>query len=251
MSTAFLQVKEITHRYGSRAVLQGISFDVAEGEALGVFGPNGAGKSTTMKIISGLIRPTSGQVLMRGSSVFTQLARWHSLLGVALDDLTLFEYLTVREHMTLSGHLYGMSHSEITSRTEELLEFFTLKDDEKTLAREASHGTRKKLALALSILHAPKILLLDEALNGIDAITARDFRLLLQKMKRKGTTVLLASHMLDSTQPMIDRCIMLNHGEKVFDAPATDCATSGKSLERIYMDVILGAERKEPGLSWV
>jgi len=251
MSTAFLRVKEITKRYGDRAALRGISFEVDEGEVVGIFGPNGAGKSTTMRILAGIVKPTSGEFLFNGDSVFKHLARWHRFLGVALDDLALFEYLTLRGNLELSGQLYGIEPAELQKRIEELVEFFALGEEEHTIVRYASHGTRKKLALALSILHGPKVLLLDESLNGIDAVAVRDFRQLVRRLRQKGTTVILTSHALDSIEPVIDRCVMMTHGQIVFDAPMSACTASDKNLEQLYMEVICGSDRKEPGLSWL
>ena len=247
MADSFLSIVKLTKRYGDRTVLDGISCDIAKGEVVGLLGPNGAGKSTTMNIVAGFLKPTAGDVLLEGRSVLDGPQEWRSSLGVVLDDLALFEYLTVAEHLALVGQLYGLSRAETAKRADELVDFFSLTEATDTIAREASHGTRKKLALALSLMHGPRVLLLDESLNGIDAVTARDFKVLLRKMSQKGTTVLITSHMLDATQQMIDRCVMLNHGRIVLDSSLQEIA----GLEETYVKVICGPERRDPELSWV
>jgi ABC-2 type transport system ATP-binding protein len=251
MSERFLQIMGVSKHFGGRTALDGISFDLSRGEVVGLLGPNGAGKSTMMRIIAGILRPDSGQLLLDGISIFTKLPQWHRLLGVALDDPALFEYLTVREHLVLAGQLYNLSRANAVRRMEELAEFFTLQDDADMPVWAASHGTRKKLALALGIIHDPRVLLLDESLNGIDAVTVRDFRAVLKKMMMRGTSVIISSHMLDSVESMIDRCIILNHGRTVFDTSMDSIIPAGTGLEQIYMEKIVGTGGKTATLSWL
>ena len=157
---------------------------IGRGEIVG-FWSDGAGKSTTIAMLTGLLTPSRGEILWEGNSIFGRMREWRRALGVVLEDVSLFEYLSVREHLHLTARLAGLD--EISGRRAgELIDLFQLRGFEETLASEASQGTRKKLAFALSLVHSPRILLLDEALNGIDAVTVSRIKGLLRRLARWG-----------------------------------------------------------------
>jgi ABC-2 type transport system ATP-binding protein len=251
MAETHLRLTELTRSFGTLTAVRGISLDVARGEILGLLGPNGAGKSTTINILTGFLRPSSGDVLWEGRSIFAHMAQWRKAIGVVLEDLSLFEYLTVEEHLRLVGRLYGLSPAETGKRTGELLDFLRLGEFAGTVVREASHGTRKKLAFGLAVIHGPRFLFLDEALNGIDAIVVKDIKDLLRRMARGGVTIVLSSHILDSAETLIDRCLIIAGGAVALDEPLERITASGRSLEETYAKAVSGSAGTAVGLSWV
>lgn len=246
-----MELRDLSKSYGKRPAVQSVSLRIPPGQIVGLLGPNGAGKSTTIAMLTGLLSPSAGQILWGGRSIFLQMPAWRKALGVVLEDLSLFEYLGVREHLHLMGRLSGMDRAETERRTGELLEFFDLGDHYDTLAVEASHGTRKKLAFALGLIHAPRVLLLDEALNGIDAVTVSRIRALLRRCAERGATIILSSHVLDSAQALIDRCVIIDKGRIVIDLPMEAVRASGKSLEEVYVETLRSPLRRAPQLAWM
>lgn len=157
----------------------------------------------------------------------------------------------MREHLRLVGQLAGLSPVETERRTDELLGFFQFDENADTVAAEASHGTRKKLAFALALIHSPRVLLLDEATNGIDAVTVSRLKILLKTLASRGVTVIMSSHVLDSAETVIQRCVIVDKGKIALDSSMADIGTSGKSLEEMYTAAILGPHGAAPELSWV
>jgi ABC-2 type transport system ATP-binding protein len=246
----YLELDGLAKSYGTREAVRGISLRIPQGQIVGLLGPNGAGKSTTMAMLTGLLTPTSGEIRWEGRSIHEDLAAWRRALGAVLEDLALFEHLAVREHLLLMGRLSGLSAAQTASRSEELLEFFQLLPFADTLALEASQGTRKKLAFALSLIHAPRVLLLDEAFNGIDAITVGDIKALIRRLAAAGITVILSSHVLDAAETLIQRCLIVDQGRIVHDQMIEELRATGRSLEQTYAAVLFGDGRTSPRLSW-
>jgi ABC-2 type transport system ATP-binding protein len=251
VATPFIALESLSKSYGKREAVRGISLAIPRGEIIGLLGPNGAGKSTTIAMLTGLLTPSSGGILWQGRSIFTRMREWRRALGVVLEDLSLFEYLSVREHLHLTARLAGLDEQEAVRRAGELIEFLQLGGFGETLASEASQGTRKKLAFALGLVHAPRILLLDEALNGIDAVTVSRIKGLLRKLARQGVTIMISSHVLDSVETIIDRCVIVDEGRVALDTPMDAVRATGRSLEQVYTETILGAQEKVPVLSWL
>ncbi len=248
---SFLELRDLSKSYGRREAVRGISLSIRQGEIVGLLGPNGAGKSTTIAMLTGLLSPSSGEIRWEGRPIHEDLVRWRRGLGAVLEDLSLFEHLSVREHLGLMGRLAGLDAGQTDQRSEELLAFFQLTPFADTLAVEASQGTRKKLAFALGLIHGPRVLLLDEAFNGIDAITVRDLKRLVRELAGTGVTVVLSSHVLDSAETLIDRCVIVDQGRIVFDQPMDSVRAAGRSLEELYAAVLFGEKRVSPTLSWV
>jgi len=251
MDTPFLELRELAKSYGKRQAVRGLSTFVTRGEIVGLLGPNGAGKSTTITMLAGLTKPSSGDILWEGKSIFSHMRQWRKNIGIVLEDLSLFEYLGVREHLTLVGRISGLSPAETERRAEDLMSFFQLVDASETIAAEASHGTRKKLAFALSLIHSPDIILLDEALNGIDAVAARDAKDLLRRLSQRGVTIILSSHVLDAIEPLIDRCLIIEKGLIVRDESMRRIKDSGRSLEEAYVETIRSAGPPIAEMKWL
>ena len=136
-------------------------------------------------------------------------------------------------------------------RERRLIEFFALSDSADTIASEASQGTRQKLAFALGLVHAPRVLLLDEAMNGIDAVTVHHIKALLRRLAAGGTTILLSSHVLDSAETLVDRCVIVNRGVVALDTPMETIRSSGRTLEQAYTETLQDGRAVTPSLSWV
>ena len=248
--TQIIALESLSKSYGRHPAVRDISLAISRGGIVGLLGPNGAGKSTTIAMLTGLLTPSSGRILWEGSSIIARMREWRRALGVVLEDLSLFEYISVREHLHLTARLAGLEEKEAVRRADELIEFFQLGGFEETLASEASQGTRKKLAFALGLVHAPRILLLDEALSGIDAVTVSRIKVLLRRLARQGTTIILSSHVLDSVETIIDRCVIVDAGRVALDMPMDAISALGMSLEQLYTQTV-GAREAAPVLPWL
>ncbi len=251
MQKPFIALESLSKSYGRHEAVRGISLAIPRGEIVGLLGPNGAGKSTTISMLTGLLTPSGGGILWEGASIFSRMREWRRALGVVLEDLSLFEYLSVREHLLLTARLAGVEEKETRRRAGELIDFFQLGGFEETLASEASQGTRKKLAFALGLVHSPRVLLLDEALNGIDAVTVSRIKGLLRKLAQQGITIIISSHVLDSVETVIDRCVIVDAGRIALDTTMEAIRATGRSLEQAYTETLLGAQVKAPVLSWL
>jgi ABC-2 type transport system ATP-binding protein len=250
MDSTWLELRGLTKQYGRREAVKGISLVVARGQIVGLLGPNGAGKSTLIGMLTGLLAPSAGEILWEGRSIHERRVDWRRALGVVLEDLSLFDYLTIRENMRFVGRLYGLAAAEAERRAAELVAFLDLGDHAETPAAEASQGTRRKLAFALAVLHGPRILLLDESLNGVDALTASRIKGLLRRCAAGGVTVILSSHALDALESLVERCVIVHRGKAVLDESMSSVRASGRSLEQVYTSIIAAGE-EAPALSWL
>jgi ABC-2 type transport system ATP-binding protein len=250
MESPWLELRGLAKQYGRREAVKGISLAFARGEIVGLLGPNGAGKSTLIGMLTGLLGPTAGEILWEGRPISERRPEWRRALGVVLEDLSLFEYLSVAENMRFVARLYGLAAPEAERRAAELLAFLDLTEHADTPAAEASQGTRRKLAFALAVLHGPRILLLDEALNGVDALTASRIKGLLHRCAARGVTVILSSHVLDALESVVERCIIVHRGKAALDTSMSAVRESGRSLEQVYTSIVAEGE-EAPSLSWL
>jgi ABC-2 type transport system ATP-binding protein len=246
-----LEVKNLSKSFGKTEAVKNISFSADEGRIIGLIGPNGAGKSTIINMLSGILNPDSGSVLFNGMSVLKNLKEWKRRTGIVLEELALFDYLSVRDNIIFTGRLYGLEHTEALKRAEELLAFFDLNDKQNTLIAESSHGMKKKTAFALSLIHNPEILFLDEAFTGIDAVTIRKIKELLNSLTKKGRLIFLSSHILDSIDPLIEECIIIKNGTIVYSSEISEIRRQGKTLENVYTEIITERNFPETDLSWL
>src|SRR5689334_18951927 len=166
-------VRGLTKVFRERPAVDGISFQVARGRFFGFLGPNGAGKSTTIKMLTGVLRPTAGEAAIEGLSLERDLLRIKGIIGVLPEELPLYERLTGEEYLHFAGRMHGLSREDTRGRTDELLEFLSLAEERGKLVVDYSQGMRKKLALAAALIHSPRVLFLDEPLNGIDPVSGR------------------------------------------------------------------------------
>jgi ABC-2 type transport system ATP-binding protein len=207
-----LEVRSLSKRYHHVPAVQDVSFRIAPGEVLGYVGPNGAGKSTTVKMIIGLLEPTSGQVLFHGKSVIDDLPAFQSRLGYVPEEPHLYPHLSGREYLQLSGRLYGLRRKLLDSKIDEFLHLFSLWDDQHAPLSAYSKGMRQKILLSAALLHNPEVLLFDEPLSGLDVTTALIFRDLIQGLAAQGRIIFYSSHVLEVVEKVCSQVLILCKG---------------------------------------
>ena len=205
----------LVRRFGSFTAVDHINLKVERGRFFGFLGPNGAGKSTTIKMLTGLLSPTSGEVRVLGRDIRTEPLEVKRRIGVVPEDLNLFERLTGAEMLTFTGRMYGLKAAEIAERTRELLTLMELDTEPRKLVVEYSHGMKKKLSLACALIHRPEILFLDEPFEGIDAIASRTLKGLLSRLTARGLTVFLTSHVLEIVERLCTDIAIISQGRLV------------------------------------
>ncbi len=230
-----ISCRQLTRRFGDFTAVGGLTFEVAQGAICAFLGPNGAGKSTTVKMLTGLLPPTSGDVEVCGLDVRKEPLEVKRRIGVLPEDLGLFDDLTVEEHLYLTGSVYGVGRHATRARTDQLLHALSLEHGRRTFAASCSHGMRKKTAFAMALLPNPSVLFLDEPFEAIDPVTSKIMRELLQSVARRGVTVFLTSHILAVVERIATQFIMIRKGKLVWDSPAEGLP---QSLEDHYFDLV-------------
>lgn len=252
MTNLAIETHELTRFFDKFCAVNSVALQVECGTFYGFLGPNGAGKSTTIKMLTGLLAPTRGKILVLGKNMLDprEALEAKSRMGVVPEDLALFDNLTAREHLTFIGRMYLLPPETIKKRSEELLELLGLENETKKLTMEYSHGMKKKLALAAALLPNPDLLFLDEPFEGVDAVTSRIIRDLLRDYVARGSTVFLTSHVLEIVERLCTHVGIIVKGELVEQA-ALDVIRQGSSLEDRFLEKA-GADPEAPrGLSWL
>jgi ABC-2 type transport system ATP-binding protein len=238
--------RALSKRFGEFTAVQDASFEMPAGAICALLGPNGAGKSTLLKMLTGLLAPTSGEAIVCGEVVCRESLALKRKIGVLPENLALFEDLTVDEHLELSGPVYGLTGADTRARADGLLRLLGLQNGRDTFLSECSYGMRKKTALAMALLHNPRVLFLDEPFEGIDPVTAQSIRELLRNVAARGLTVLLSSHILSLVDRVADRILMIRQGRIVWNSPTAELP---RSLEQLYFDLVESPAREE--LAWL
>ncbi len=230
-------------RYGEVQALRDFELELSAGRATVLVGPNGAGKSTCLKVLAGLETETAGQVSVMGERPRSAGRAWRGRLGVMPEHLGLFDALSIEEHLRLSGNLYGIA--EPKQRIEELLELFGLVEGRGRFAAACSYGMKKKTALALAILHAPRLLILDEPFEGLDPASCETVLGLLNALKARGVAMVVSSHMLMHVERLADEVLLLDGGGVVWRSEAM----AEGELRAHYLDVVKA--KALPAMEWV
>jgi ABC-2 type transport system ATP-binding protein len=255
----------LTRRFGDFLAVQNVNLNVDSGQFFGFLGPNGAGKSTTIKMLTGLLAPTSGSIQILGMDFATNPMEVKRQIGVVPEGLALFGRLTASEYLRFVGQMYGLDKATTLQRSEELLEFMSLANETKKLITDFSHGMQKKLALAAAVIHAPKILFLDEPFEGVDAIAAGTLKQMLQGMIARGATIFLTSHVLEIVERLCTHVAIINHGQLIANGSLeelragvhtqadSETASAKLTLEEIFIRVIGKQDGavSEQELSWL
>lgn len=244
-----LSTESLTKSYGNVIAAGDIDLVVREGSFTGVVGPNGAGKTTTLSMITGLLRPTSGRVTVHGIDVWEDGPAAKRILGVLPDRLRLFDRLTGAQLLFYSGILQGLEESVVNERARELAAAFGLESALGRLVSDYSAGMQKKIALACSMIHAPKVLVLDEPFEAIDPVSAANVTEILEKFVAGGGSVIMSSHSLDLIQRICDHVAVIIDGEMIAQG-TVDEVRDGVSLEERFIDLIQRSQ-DEGGMEWL
>jgi ABC-2 type transport system ATP-binding protein len=238
-----IDCRAATKSYASLPVLRGIDIVIEPG-ICALLGANGAGKSTLLRLLSGLEEPDSGSVFIGGLGFRQDAVEIRRNLGVLPEALGLFESLNVIENLMAIGPIYGLTKSETKARAADLLELLDLTQACHTVARDCSFGTRKKTALAMALLHKPRVLLLDEPFEGIDPSSSAVIEMLLGQLSRGGTTILLTSHILSIVQKIAARVVIIHRGRVESDF---DPSTTEERVEEVYFGIVGKPQPEVPG----
>jgi len=236
--------------YNGVPAVDGIRLQVECGSFYGFLGPNGAGKSTTIKMLTGVTAPTSGEAHLLGYNLQRNPLQVKRRIGVLPEDLCLFENLTAREYLTFIGRMYRLPGKVAVRRGEELLALLGLADTGKTLTLEFSHGMKKKLSLAAALIHDPELLFLDEPFEGIDAIASRTIRAVLDRLIERGATIFLTSHILEIVERLCTHVGIIHQGKLVCQGPLEEVA-AGTSLESLFVAAVGEPTQAGVSLSWL
>jgi ABC-2 type transport system ATP-binding protein len=244
-----LLIRGLRKSFGSKVAVEDLDLDVPTGSFYGLVGPNGAGKTTTLSMATGLLRPDAGTIEVLGTDVWRNTVKAKSLVGVLSDGIALFDRLTGEQLVTYHGLLHGMDRATVAERTGELLDLLDLRSAGGTLVVDYSAGMTKKIALAAALVHAPRLLVLDEPFESVDPVSAANIRDLLAGYVRGGGTVIVSSHSMDLVQRMCDHVAIIGAG-RLLAAGTTDEVRAGSTLEDRFVELVGGRHHSE-GPSWL
>ena len=236
-----ISVQQLRRTYGAFTAVDDLSFEVGNGEIVGLIGPNGAGKTTTLRTLAGILKPTSGRVIVDGHDLAVDPIEAKRRLAFMPDEPHLFEYLTVEEHLRLVARLYTVSDFE--TRAHDLITELELTGKEHALHGELSRGMRQKVVIACGLVRDATVLLFDEPLTGLDPIGIRRMRDTITRRARQGAAVVLSSHLLHLVEEVCTRVIIMAKGHKVADGTVKDLAeraelaTADSNLEQIFLEI--------------
>ena len=210
-----IEISNLVKYYGNQKAVDNISFTVEKGEILGFLGPNGAGKTTTIKLMCGLLKPSSGSIRIAGLSIFEDLVELRRITGYIPDTPFLYERLTVTEFYLFTGDLYGLPRAAVEAGMDEAFAQFGLADHRAALIRDLSHGYRQRMIYAATLLHEPRVLFIDEPFVGLDPHSIRLIHDLLRRKVSEGVTIFLTTHILAFAERLADRIGIISGGRLV------------------------------------
>jgi ABC-2 type transport system ATP-binding protein len=272
MDVPAIATQALTRRFGDFVAVQDVNLSVAPGQFFGFLGPNGAGKSTTIKMLTGLLAPSSGSIQLLGLDLAKNPVEVKRQIGVVPEGMALFGRLTGAEYLNFVGRMYGLDRETAGKRTAELLDFMQLAEQPKTLVTDYSHGMQKKLALAAAVIHGPRILFLDEPFEGVDAIASGTLKAMLQRMIARGATIFLTSHVLEIVERLCSHLAIIHKGRLVAQgsleelragveaqaaaamagtSPAVSAPGEKLTLEEIFLRIVGGTRHADQELSWL
>jgi len=263
METAAIQTHGLTRQFGELTAVDNITLSVAPGQFFGFLGPNGAGKSTTIKMLTGLLEPSAGSIEILGRPFNSSALDLKRQIGVVPEGMALFGRLTAREYLRFVGRMYGLDRQTTDERTDELLDFMQLANESKKLVTDFSHGMQKKLSLAAAVIHAPRVLFLDEPFEGVDAIASGMLKTMLQGMINRGATIFLTSHVLEIVERLCSHVAIIHQGRLVANGALEELragvastlpGTEGHqrlTLEEIFLNIVGGDGEQAQELSWL
>lgn len=272
MDSAAIATEMLSRKFGDVMAVEDVNLQVAAGQFFGFLGPNGAGKSTTIKMLTGLLAPTSGKIKILGLDLATHLTEVKRQIGVVPESMALLGRLTGPEYLNFVGRMYGLDRETAAKRSAELLDFMQIADQRRKLITDYSHGMQKKLAMAAAVIHGPKVLFLDEPFEGVDAIAAGTLKSMLQRMISRGATIFLTTHVLEIVERLCSHVAIIHHGRLVAqgsleelragveskvaaangDSTQANSSSNAKlTLEQIFLLTVGGSSSTERELSWL
>jgi ABC-2 type transport system ATP-binding protein len=246
-----ISLRGLRKQFGAKVAVADLSLDIPQGSFYGLVGPNGAGKSTTLRMATALLRRDAGTVVVGGIDVWQDPAGAKARMGILPEEPRLFERLTGRELLTYNGLLRAMDPDVVAQRSTDLLDVLGLADAAHTMVVDYSQGMRKKIGLACALLHAPRVLFLDEPFESVDPVSARTIREVLDALTESGATVVFSSHVMETVERLCDRVGILHQGRLVADGP-TDVVRAGRTLEETFVELVGGDRDAGRGrLGWL
>ena len=234
-----IRVSHLTKKYGATKAVDDISFEVQQGEIVGYLGPNGAGKSTTLKMLVGLLQPTSGEISVAGYSAETELLELKQRIGYVPEEAQLYEHLTLVEHLQLMGRLYHVEEALIAQKITDLVKLFDMEAQANQRISGFSQGMRQKCLIMSALLHNPDVLFLDEPFTNLDVTTVTLMKRVLQRLAELGKTILYCTHILEVAETLCPRIMIINAGKLIADAPVSELRkqTNQTALNEIFAEL--------------
>ena len=263
MDLPAIETQNLTRQFGNFTAVDSLNLRVAPGQFFGFLGPNGAGKSTTIKMLTGLLEPSSGTIRILGKNFNSSALELKRQIGVVPEGMALQGRLNASEYLNFVGRMYGLNRQTTRNRAGELLEFMQLTAEPKKLITDYSHGMQKKLALAAAVIHGPKLLFLDEPFEGVDAIAAGMLKTLLMGMIQRGATIFLTSHVLEIVERLCSHVAIIHKGQLVANGSLDELRTGVAAtlpggnqgerltLEQIFLNIVGTGEQPTQELSWL
>jgi ABC-2 type transport system ATP-binding protein len=250
MGEPAIVVTQLRKSFGPKEAVAGIDLEIASGSLAGLVGPNGAGKTTSLSMMTGLLRPDGGRVLINRMDLWADPPAVKAIIGVVPAEARLFERLSGAELLEYAGRLRGLPAGEVRSRAAQLLEVLDLTGDAKRLVADYSTGMRKKAMLGCALIHNPAVLFLDEPLEGVDPVSADTIRRLLTRFVASGSTVLLSSHVMELVEQVCDHVTIIDKG-RIVATGTTEQVRNGKTLQQAFIDLVGSRATDEEVLSWL
>lgn len=245
-----LHLEQLAKRFGPKIAVDGLTLTVPQGSMLGLVGPNGAGKTTTLSMATGLLRPDHGTAAVLGHDVWRDPAAAKARMGVLPDGVHLFDRLTGAELLRYNGLLRSLPEEEVARRSASLLEALGLADTGGTLVADYSAGMRKKIALASALIHAPRLLVLDEPFEAVDPVSGEAIRAILRGFVASGGTVVLSSHVMELVESLCDRVAVVADG-RLIAAGTLDEVRAGASLQERFVQMVGQQAQGGESLAWL
>lgn len=235
-----LEVQHLYRSFRSISAVEDVSFQVGAGEIIGFLGPNGAGKSTTVKMITGMLRPNDGHVLFDGRDIRDDMVEFRKILGYVPEEAHLYTYLSGLEYLQLVGRLRGMREAVIEEKAVTMLRLLNLESWQHTPISSYSKGMRQRVLIAAALLHDPQLLIFDEPLSGLDVISSRLFKDLLEILASEGKAVLYISHVLETVEQVCNRVIVIAKGKVLADAKPAELTQLMRlpNLESVFAQLV-------------
>jgi len=235
-----LELQNLSRSFRGIPAVQDVGFTLAAGEIVGFLGPNGAGKSTTVKMITGMLRPNDGRVLFEGQDIRKDMVAFRSVLGYVPEEAHLYTYLSGLEYLQLVGRLRGLGETLLEAKATRLLKLLHLESWQYSPISSYSKGMRQRVLIAAALLHDPKLLIFDEPLSGLDVVSARLFKDLLELLAAEGKAILYISHVMEIVEQVCNRVVVIAKGRIVADARPDDLASLMKlpNLERVFAQLV-------------